>query len=451
MLGTLDRILSVGSWISTAKDLHDKYQTLCAIHHGETAFQKLDQKIERIAERILYAPDLQVVIDTNQTTQQVYRDHKQIHDALEPVQRALNQDILSSAMILTPEKMQQALITNPFEVLCDPRPLNFFDRSRMPPEGVPVLFEIDGAKYLGWQLRGTLPFLFNCRYDDLWIPSIISNPISQPISTPQSTTDLIVSPNGKYPTINSALKAAKDGDKIIVKTGLYKESIVLDKTVELIADGSPIIESTDDCIEMQTDYAVVKGFTLQCRAKEEDGKVGVFIWQGKLVLEHCDITCSSFACIQINNKDVQAVVRHCKIHDGNKGGIFIYDQATAQIEDCEIFGNGLSGIEVKTGGNAIIRRCKIYNEKQNGIFVWENGMGQIEDCEIFGNAYSGIKIKTGGNPTIRRCTIKNNSLGGIGLLNNGKATVEDCDLRGNKNGAWYIDKTAQVQKRNNQE
>ncbi len=444
MLETLDRILSVGSWISSAKDLHDKYKTLCAIHHGETAFQKLDQKIERIAERILYAPDLQVVIDTNQTTQQVYRDHKQIHDALEPVQRALNQDILSSAMILTPEKMQQALITNPFEVLCDPRPLNFFDRSRMPPEGVPVLFEIDGTKYLGWQLKGTLPFLFNCRYDDLWIP-----PAPTIISTPQ-TTDLIVSPNGKYPTINSALKAAKEGDKILVKTGLYKESIVLDKTVELIADGSPIIESIDTCILMQADYAVVKGFTIQCRARKEDQKAGVYIPQGKLVLEHCDITCSSSTCIEIRYNNSQAIIRHCKIHDGNHNGIFISDQATAQIEDCEIFGNGLSGIEIGEKGNPIIRRCKIYNGKEDGILVWKNGMGQIEDCEIFGNGLSGIEIKTGGNPTIRRCKITNNSRA-IWIRESSKTTVEDCDLRGNKKGAWRIDEPSQVQKRNNQE
>jgi len=410
MLETLGRILSVGSWISSAVDLHDKYKTLCAIHHGETAFQKLDQKIERIAERILYAPDLQVVIDTNQTTQQVYRDHKQIHDALEPVQRALNQDILSSAMILTPEKMQQALITNPFEVLCDPRPLNFFDRSRMPPEGVPVLFEIDGTKYLGWQLKGTLPFLFNCHYDDLWIPpapSIISNPISQPISTPQTTTDLIVSPNGKYLTINSALKAAKEGDKIIVKTGLYKESIVLDKNIELIADGSPIIESTTHCVKMKTDYAVVKGFTIKCTAQydKDEKSYGIFILQGKLVLEHCDVTSSSLACIQINNQYTQAIIRYCKIHDGNQNGIFVFDQATSQIEDCEIFGNSLSGIRIWKKGNATIRRCKITNNGFQAIMVSENG----------------------------------------------KAIVEDCDLRGNKYGAWYIDETSQVEKRNNQE
>ncbi len=37
------------------------------------------------------------------------------------------------------------------------------------------------------------------------------------------------------------------------------------------------------------------------------------------------------------------------------------------------------------------------------------------------------------------------------VYNNNKVIVEDCDLRKNENGTWDIDKTSQVQKRNNQE
>ncbi len=481
----LDKVLSVGSWfssgIATVKDFREKYKTLCAIHYGDTLFdqlgRKIDQKFEKLSEHIIYAPNLQAVEDTTKTTQQVYRDYKQIHDTLEPVQRALNQDILSSAMILTPDKMQQALITNPFEILADARPIDCFDGSRMPPEGVPVIFERDGVKFMGWQLKGTLPFLFNCRYDELWIPpapSIISNPISQtilnwqsipakiqynnlltpvsqPILKPQAT-DLIVSPNGNYPTINSALKAAKDGDKIIVKTGLYKESIVLNKMVELIAEGSPIIESSNHCIDMKTNYAVVKGFTIQCKAENKgDGNnsdSAIYVSQGQLILEYCDVTSSS-DCVEIRNKNTLVTIKSCKIRDSERDGVWVYKQGYAQIEDCEIFGNIQQGIEIETTGNAIIRRCKIYNGKQFGVWVYENGTAQIEDCEIFGNAHSGIRIKTGGNPTIRRCKIINNGYEAIWVSDNGKATVEDCDLRGNEKGAWDIDNTSQVQEYNN--
>ena len=69
-------------------------------------------------------------------------------------------------MILTPEKMRNALAQNPFEVLIDTRPAKYFS-ARIPPEGVPVLFEHDGMQFLGWQTRGMLPLLFNCEYQEM--------------------------------------------------------------------------------------------------------------------------------------------------------------------------------------------------------------------------------------------------------------------------------------------
>jgi len=218
-------------------------------------------------------------------------------------------------------------------------------------------------------------------------------------------TVFVVSPSGQYSTITAALKQAKAGDRIVVKTGLYRETVILDKTVELIADGSPVIESTGHCIWMQTDYAVVRGFTLQCRATPADNKAAVSIPQGKLVLEQCDVTSDSLTCVAIGGRGTQAIVRACQLHDSQEAGISIYDQATAQVED----------------------------------------------CDIFGNANAGVAIKTGGNPTVRRCTIKNNIQHGVYTHDNGRGTIEACNLRGNQREAWNIDSSSQVQRRGNKE
>jgi hypothetical protein len=52
-----------------------------------------------------------------------------------------------------------------------------------------------------------------------------------------------------------------------VREGLYNESIVLDKSVEIIGDGAAekiIVRSTNSsCIAMQTEKALVRGLTLQ--------------------------------------------------------------------------------------------------------------------------------------------------------------------------------------------
>ncbi len=40
--------------------------------------------------------------------------------------------------------------------------------------------------------------------------------------------------------------------------------------------------------------------------------------------------------------------------------------------------------------------------KKVEFVVYENGQGVIEDNEIYGNTLSGVDIKEGGNPTLRR-------------------------------------------------
>jgi len=421
--------------------------------------------LERLSDSILYAPNLHVVQDVQQTQQRRVDDLRTVRERLDPVQRALGSEILSSAIILTPEIMQQALAKNPWEVLCEVRPVDFFEAHKLPPEAVPVLFEHQGVRYMGWQMRGTLPILFNCRYEELWLPEAARHTPEIITSPAKSTThaDFVVSPSGQYSTITAALKQAKAGDRIVVKTGLYRENVILDKTVELIADGSPVIESTGRCIWMQTDYAVVRGFTLRCRARSSasffsrligsyDKVAAVLIPQGKLVLEQCDVTSDSLSCVEIGGRGTQAIVRACQLHDSqDEGGIFIYDQATAQVEDCDIFGNAGVGVAINTGGNPTVRRCKIHDGKASGVFVWENGSGQLEDCDIFGNAYAGVAIKTGGNPTVRRCTIKNNGYEAVWIYDKGRGTIEECDLRGNQRGAWDIDSSSQVQRRGNKE
>jgi len=495
------------------------YQNVCGIFKKDKNSQHFDRvvehlggiraQVERLSDTILYAPSLQAVQDMGKTRQQQIGNLRDVREQLEPVQRAIGTEILSSAVILTPERMQQALINDPWEVLCDIRPVNLFKADKLPPEGVPVLFEHQNTRYLGWQLRGTLPILFNCRYDELWVPES-GKRTPQIISSPSTSADWVVSPGSKCSTINTALQQAKAGDRIVVKTGLYRENLVINKTIELIAEGSPVIESSGDshCILMQADSAVVRGFTLQGRAKVEDKKVTVYVPQGQLVLEHCDITSDSLSCVEAKGKSSHVILRECKIHDSKDGaGVFIYEQATGQLEDCDIFGNAFAGVEIKTGGNPVIRRCQIHDGKVGGVYVYENGSGTLEDCDIFGNAKAGVGIREGGNPVIRRCQIHDGKQSGvlvcengsgtledcdifgnanagvaiseggnpvirrciirnshtvwqlifsikykaIWVYNNGRGTVEDCDLRGNPGGAWEIDSTSSVQRRGNKE
>ncbi|NEO02756.1 MAG: hypothetical protein F6K50_47755 [Moorea sp. SIO3I7] len=212
-----------------------------------------------------------------------------------------------------------------------------------------------------------------------------------------------------YTTIGEAIKNAQPETRILVKPGIYRESIVIDKSLEILGDGKVsdiVIEATNlNCILMQTDYAIVRGFTLR------ESTVGVCVPKGQLILEDCDLT--AYDCgIVICGSKANPIIRRCCIHDGQGNGIQIKDNGQGVIEDCDIYGNTYSGVYIDKVGNPTIGRCRIYDGKKDGIWITYNGLGTIEDCDIYGNTAPGVDISKGSNPTFRRCQLENHPFPG---------------------------------------
>lgn len=239
-----------------------------------------------------------------------------------------------------------------------------------------------------------------------------------------------------YRTISDAVKNAPEGVRILVRPGLYHEQIVIDKPVEIVGDG-PLKEiilesSSSDCIFMKTDYAVVRGLTLRLRVSDQNAiYYGVDIPQGRLVLENCDITSNSSACIGIHGPGADPIIRKCRIHDSKVSGIFIYDNSRATIDECDIYANTLSGIEIKSGADPIIQDCRVHDGKTSGILIFDKARGTISNCDIYANVYAGVEIKTGGNPTLQSCQIHDGKQGGVYVHDDGAGQIIDCDIYGN--------------------
>ena len=277
------------------------------------------------------------------------------------------------------------------------------------------------------------------------IPVKPINPPSVRINTSTPAQTIIVAQFGgaDYQTIGEAIQAATAGSCILVRPGVYRESLVIDKRLVLVGDGSnprAIIESTDSiCISIQTNYAEVRGFILREYPGKEGGEFpAVDIQYGKAIFENCDIKSDSSHCITIYGLTSNPTIRHCKIHNGKKNGILIAENGKGTIEDCDIFANEYSGVIIESGGDPIIRRCKIYDGKEIGVFVRNDGKGTIEDCDIFANECSGVTIELGGDPIIRRCKIHNGKENGVWVRDNGKGTIEDCDIFSNKHAGLHI-------------
>ena len=106
---------------------------------------------------------------------------------------------------------------------------------------------------------------------------------------------------GDFSTITAAVEAARPGDRILVRPGLYREGLVIDKTLEIIGEGKRddvVIEAKGKNVLMfQTTMGRVANLTMR---QMGGGKwYAVDITQGRLDLEDCDITSKSLACVAV--------------------------------------------------------------------------------------------------------------------------------------------------------
>ncbi len=238
---------------------------------------------------------------------------------------------------------------------------------------------------------------------------------------------------GDFATVGEAVKAAKPGDRILVRPGLYEEGLVVDKPLEILGDG-PVadieIRARDaDAVLFRAGIGRIANLTLR-QAGGEGISYGVDITQGRLDLEGCDISSQNGACVSIHD-GADPRLRRNQIHNGKRSGVLVYDEGRGTLEDNDITGNAFAGVEIRAGGDPTLRRNQIHDGKKGGVFVQDAGRGTLEDNDITGNAFAGVEIKTGGDPTLRRNQIHDGKQGGVFVHEGGRGTLEDNDITRN--------------------
>ena len=268
------------------------------------------------------------------------------------------------------------------------------------------------------------------------------------ISPRNEPPELVVDPmprRGDYTKIMDAINAAEPGTRILIRPGLYKEALVLNKALELLGEGerSEIIVETfgANVLLFKTEFGRVANLTLRQTGGSDFH--GVNVVQGRLELEDCDIISQSLSCVAIHD-GADPRVRRNRIHDGKQNGVYVFGNGKGTLEDNDIFANTFSGVQIGTGGDPTLRRNRIHDGKQGGVMVYEKGKGVLEDNDIFTNAYSGLEVREGGSLVVRGNCITKNKQFGIFVHDSGGGTFENNDLRENGNGPWLIDESSQA-------
>ncbi len=221
--------------------------------------------------------------------------------------------------------------------------------------------------------------------------------------------------DGPFPSIQSAVNVASPGDTIMVATGTYRENVVVNKELTVMAASVPVVDAggtpgDSDVIgiKITTNNVTVDGLTV-INARGTDS-VGIAV-----------------------AKDVRGTTIHgCTVYDCN---------------------NGISLSETGSGAANVIDQNTIYNIYNDsgyagiGIVIWGNNAANndnfITNNEIHHIARWGISLGSSNpacisaNNTISGNNIHDNSLTssvGVGLLYANSNTITDNTISGNQIG-----------------
>lgn len=201
-----------------------------------------------------------------------------------------------------------------------------------------------------------------------------------------------------YSSITEALQVSNEGDTIVVKNGVYKENIVINKSVQLIGENQPIIDGNyrDDVVRIETDKASIKGFTIR--------KSGVDLRKDE-------------SGIKVMNSE-EVTIEENQLED-NIIGVYLYSSPNNIIRNNTSYGRADYTTEETNG---------------NGVHLWKSPNNTIEGNHIRKHR-DGIYVEFSPGNLIRNNHCERNVRYGLHYMYSNKNTFEGNTFERNGTGS----------------
>jgi tetratricopeptide (TPR) repeat protein len=308
---------------------------------------------------------------------------------------------------------------------------------------------------------------------------------------------LFVGPEREFKSIFDALQEAQNGAEINVDPGVYKEVLVLTKSVTLRSSKTVVVSNTLACssgeegherpeILVRGDNAVsctapfvnvpvcIVGLKITCKSTNvHECFHALDVRTGNVVVRNCILTSSSgpVVCVQnrpltfqsavLNSKLSQLIIHSSKICDGAQGGILVADKSTLWLRQVHVTGHAACGLELREGGQAFAENSHFSGNGRQGIMIWmsagrlearhcwvhsntqesgalvDDGEADFFCCEFYGNGAAGVVAQQKGSMHVSKCIVHDNHEGVL-IQDTGSAEVKHCEVYGNRANGIFV-------------
>jgi len=199
---------------------------------------------------------------------------------------------------------------------------------------------------------------------------------------------------GDFSTLNEAIAAARDRDRISVGEGTWTGPIIVDKAVTLEGAGR-------DKTIVEVDAATSTAATFGRKASGTQVNGITFRHRG------FDAGLNRFSALLVRGAEV--TLSDCRVADSAGHGLAVTEAGRVSATRCLFENNGWDGVAVRGPGSRVeLSECESTGNFGHGYDLWEGGSGAIHSSVARDNSGNGILVDTNGENVV----LGNNDLRG---------------------------------------
>jgi parallel beta-helix repeat protein len=245
------------------------------------------------------------------------------------------------------------------------------------------------------------------------------------VSSPKT---IIVDNDDDSKTIQDQIDNAPEGSTIILKPGVYSETLRINKQITLQGEDkektiiNPISKKNKYAIRLGSPGIIIKNLSIS-NGGPGLYTTGIKITSPNIIIEDCNIydTPVGVSVFTSDNKIINCEFSGCKDEGIVLIGTSFSDCKENEIVNCRFFDN-CDGIELQYAIENKIINCEIFENTHTGIDAISEGndRNEIINCKIYNNSVHGIYLHSSSDNIISNCMFSNNVNGHIIETKNSK-------------------------------
>lgn len=215
---------------------------------------------------------------------------------------------------------------------------------------------------------------------------------------------------GVHRSVGAAVRAAAEGAMVSIQAGVYRESLVLARSVVLVAERGPgtvkIIANHGPAFTVNDGEVVLTELDIEGSSPSSPT---VLVRGGTPALRNCTVTGGRVEIAQ----DATLAISSCIVRGMSGSGIFLTATATALVEDSVIEDVDGHGLLLNDAARIEMRTSRIVRVTRSGIAMAGTARGSFVDCEVGLCGDAALLVANPAAPLLRECRLHDTKAQGV--------------------------------------